>query len=277
MMAEETLRFDFGRNWAAYVARALDPAREEAARQSVARLIGADDLRGRTFLDLGSGSGVFSLAAFRMGATVTSLDLDPMSVACCRKLHEAAGGSPRWTVLQGSILDDSEIARLPLADIVYSWGVLHHTGEMWRAITLAASRVSPGGLFCIAIYNRVESRVTGSETWRRIKRTYVSQPRAIRKLMEWSYGAYKTTALIVTLRNPFAVAKAYRHERGMSLWHDWVDWLGGYPYEFASPAEIFDFVRATLGFELIRMTTTSSLGCNEFVFRRPADAPAARI
>jgi len=277
-MTEDTLRFDFGRNWASYVARALDPAREEAARQSVANLVGADDLRGRTFLDLGSGSGVFSLAAFRMGATVTSLDLDPMSVECCKQLREAAGASPRWTVLQGSILDDAAIARLPQADIVYSWGVLHHTGQMWRAITLAASRVAPGGLLCIAIYNRVESRVTGSDTWRRIKRTYVSQPRPIRMLMEWGYGAYKSAALLVTLRNPFKVAKAYRRERGMSLWHDWVDWLGGYPYEFASPAEIFDFGRATLGFELIRMRTTSSLGCNEFVFRRPASASApARV
>jgi 2-polyprenyl-6-hydroxyphenyl methylase/3-demethylubiquinone-9 3-methyltransferase len=211
-----------------------------------------------------------------MGATVMSVDLDPMSVECCRRLRESAGSPPNWTVLEGSVLDEALVARLPLAEIVYSWGVLHHTGDMWRAVSLAASRVRPGGLFCIALYNKVESRAGGSAMWHRIKRAYVRQSRPVQKLMEWGHGAYRVAVMLATFRNPIKVARTYYHERGMSLWHDWVDWLGGYPYEYASAGEVFEYGRTVLGFELLRMNTTSSLGCSEYVFRRPGDVLATR-
>jgi 2-polyprenyl-6-hydroxyphenyl methylase/3-demethylubiquinone-9 3-methyltransferase len=263
------LRFEFGRNWASYLTESFSPARLDAATASLVALLGEADLRGRTFLDVGSGSGIVSLAAFNLGATVISVDDDPESVGCGQRLREAAGSPDRWTVIRGSILDVALVERLPMADIVYSWGVLHHTGSMWAAIRLAASRVPPGGLFCIAIYNKVERRAGGSRTWAAIKRAYVRAPRPIKTVMEWIYGATKSAMLVLTLRNPVRVARDYQRERGMSLWHDWVDWLGGYPYEYASAGEIFAVGRDTLGFDLVRMNTTSSLGCNEFVFRRP--------
>jgi 2-polyprenyl-6-hydroxyphenyl methylase/3-demethylubiquinone-9 3-methyltransferase len=268
------LRFEFGRNWAAYLSKAFGPARLDAATKSLVALTGESDLQGKTFLDIGSGSGIVSLAAVQLGATVTSVDYDPESVACAERLRASVSSPIRWTVLAGSILDPALVDRLPMADIVYSWGVLHHTGAMWNAIRLAASRVPPGGLFCIAIYNTVERRVGGSRFWAVIKRTYVRVPGLLKKVMEVGYGAAKGAMLVLTLRNPVTVARDYQRVRGMSLWHDWVDWLGGYPYEYASAGEIFAFGRDELGFELIRMNTTSSLGCNEFVFRRPVSAPA---
>jgi len=264
-------RFAFGRNWDAYLRSAFNPAREASARESVIRLVGASNLQGRTFLDVGCGSGIFSLAAFRLGATVLSFDVDPQSVACCRQLRTSAGSPASWTVLEGSVLDDEFVHTLPTADIVYSWGVLHHTGDMWRALRLAASRVEPGGLLCVALYNKVESRAGGSRLWWAIKGFYVRQPRVIQILMEWTHAAYRVAVMIGTLRNPVRVARTYHQERGMSLWHDWIDWLGGYPYEYASAGEVFDFGRNTLGFQLLRMHTTSSLGCSEYVFQRPAD------
>lgn len=268
----DALRFEFGRNWAAYLSGAFGPARLEAATKSLVALIGQSDLEGRTFLDIGSGSGVVSLAALRLGATVTSLDYDPESVACAEQLRSSFSSLGRWTILRGSILDTALVDRLPMADIVYSWGVLHHTGALWPAVRLAASRVLPGGLFCIAIYNKVERSVGGSRSWAAIKRTYVRMPRPIKTMMQWTYGAAKSAMLMIRLRNPVTVAHEYQRERGMSLWHDWIDWLGGYPYEYASAGEVFAFGRDELGFELVRMNTTSSLGCNEFVFRRPLPA-----
>jgi len=233
------------------------------------QLLELSDLRNRTFLDIGCGSGVFSLVAHRLGATVVSVDLDPLSIDCCRRLHQAEGLPATWSIRQGSILDEDFCRQLPQSDIVYSWGVLHHTGDMFRALTLAASLVRPGGLLCIAIYNRVESRVAGSRSWWRVKRMYVSQSGPVKRLMELAYGTFKGAALVATLQNPLSVARKYHRTRGMSLWHDWVDWLGGFPYEYASAGEIFAFARRELGLEMLRLNTTSSLGCNEFVFSKP--------
>lgn len=54
----------------------------------------------------------------------------------------------------------------------------------------------------------------------------------------------------------------------MSHWHDWIDWVGGYPFEVAKPELIFDFYRDR-GFTLHNMTTCGGGGgCNEFVFIR---------
>ena len=266
----DDLRFDFGRNWQSYLDRAFDDAREETVRRSLVCLTGLADFHGRAFIDIGCGSGVFSLAAHRLGASVVSLDLDPLSVECCRRVRASAGSPDTWRVLEGSILDPAIVKQLSPSDIVYSWGVLHHTGQMWTALRAAAVLLAPGGLLCVALYNKVESRLTGSDSWLRIKRFYVSSGRTAQAIMKLGYGAYKTATLIATIHNPVTVARAYRQQRGMSLWHDWVDWLGGYPYEYASAGEVFRFGQEELGLQLIRLNTTSTIGCNEFVFFRPA-------
>ena len=94
-----------------------------------------DDLTGKTFLDIGSGSGLFSLAARRLGAKVHSFDFDSNSYGCTMELRKRYfDGDGNWKVEQGSALDRNYIESLGKFDIVYSWGVLHHTGAMWTAL-----------------------------------------------------------------------------------------------------------------------------------------------
>ena len=134
-------RFGFGENWARYI-RQISEANIIAATSDLAALLTLPSLTNLTLLDIGSGSGIHSLAAMRLGATVTSFDYDEHSVACTRALREQFAGeaAARWNVVgQGSILDETFVASLGYFDVVYSWGVLHHTGAMRRAI---ASRVT---------------------------------------------------------------------------------------------------------------------------------------
>jgi 2-polyprenyl-3-methyl-5-hydroxy-6-metoxy-1,4-benzoquinol methylase len=263
--------FAFGRNWQRYVDRYLDPERIAIASQSLTDLIG-EDLRGKTFLDVGAGSGLFSLCAQRAGAArVISIDVDPDSVESCRTLKERSGNPATWDVIEGSVLDPRLQELVPPGDIVYSWGVLHHTGDMWRAIRLAAGLVKPRGLFCIAIYNRATDRFLDSERWLRIKRAYNHAPGAGRTAMRWTFLAYWTARQLYARQNPFQIAREYKRSRGMALMTDLVDWLGGYPYEFATADEVVAFCTENCGLELVKVLalTPRDTGNNQFVFRRP--------
>jgi 2-polyprenyl-3-methyl-5-hydroxy-6-metoxy-1,4-benzoquinol methylase len=267
-------RFEFGENWARFL-RVLSEERIAAAERALQRMLGQTRLDGLSFLDIGSGSGLSSLAARRLGARVHSFDYDPRSVASTTELRRRYySGDPQWTVARGSALDPDYLRSLGSFDVVYSWGVLHHTGRMWEALENAIVPVAPGGRLFIAIYNDTGSQ---ARRWRSIKRTYNRLPRAARAPF----------AVVVSLPEEgkaFARALArlrpgeylrswtdYRRRRGMSRWHDIVDWVGGYPYEFATPDEIFDFYRER-GFTLDKMQVGGvGLGCNEFVFRRTSN------
>lgn len=276
-MANDTaIRFGFGKNWESFVDSHFSQERVELAMQSMRDLLGVDDLAGRTFLDIGSGSGLFSLAAVGLGADrVVSFDFDADSVRTTDRLRSLANVEPaRWQVLRGSVLDPDFMASLAPADIVYSWGVLHHTGDLWSAIDAAAAKVKPGGLLALSIYNKVDRRFAGSNLWLAIKRTYVHSPLPVKWLIEGAYVANFIVRHLITFRNPFRIIAAYRNERsrGMSFWHDVRDWVGGYPYEVATAGEMFCYLHQKQGLQLENMTTTHSVGCNEFVFSRPMGA-----
>lgn len=261
-------RFEFGKNWARFLA-VLDEERIDEACKSLQKMLGVDSLTGRTFVDVGSGSGLFSLAAMRLGATrVRSFDYDPSSVACGLSLKgRFFPDAENWTVEHGSALDGRYLANLGQFDIVYSWGVLHHTGAMWQAIANVAALARKDGIFFIAIYNDQGWLTAG---WRWVKRTY-NRSAAGRWFILVSFCSFFAIqgliADLVRLRNPVARYAAYKRSRGMSRVHDWVDWLGGLPFEVATPEQIFAFHK-NKGFHLENMLLRPGHGCNEFVFSK---------
>jgi 2-polyprenyl-3-methyl-5-hydroxy-6-metoxy-1,4-benzoquinol methylase len=263
-------RFEFGRNWTRFL-ELVDDTRIRQAEESLSAMLREPTLEGKTFLDIGSGSGLFSLAARRLGATVRSFDYDPHSVNCARELRRRYdAGTSAWTIEQGSVLDAAYMRALGTYDIVYSWGVLHHTGRMWDAIDAAARAVAPGGKLFIAIYNDQGSR---SDRWKTIKRLYNRLPSPLRPLLAAVTSVPdegKALARAVLRGRPGDFVRRWRanNARGMNHWRDIIDWVGGYPYEVAAPEEIFDFCRAR-GFTLIGLRCKGvGLGCNEFVFER---------
>ena len=270
-MNHQADRFEFGKNWQSFLST-LDDDRITQSIDSMAAMLGTRSLQGKTFLDIGSGSGLSSLAARRMGARVTSFDFDSASVRCTEELRKRyADDAPDWSVTQGSVLDETMMKSLGTFDVVYSWGVLHHTGSMNRAIELAADRVVSGGLFFIAIYN---DQGGASRRWHAIKTSYHRLPNFLKPVWVIVVAAWYelkfALARLVRGRNPlpFADWNAKRNDRGMSAWHDWVDWIGGLPFEVATPEEIIVPLRRE-GFVLENLRTVGSgWGCNEFVFRR---------
>ena len=277
---EETgTRFGFGENWQTFL-RQIDEVRIRTAEQSIQELLGEEELDGRTLLDIGCGSGLFSLAARRLGARVTSFDFDANSVACALELRRRFfPDDADWTVLQGSVLDQPLLQRLGRFDIVYTWGVLHHTGAMWQAIRNAQDSVAPGGRMVIAIYNDcgLESRI-----WRGIKRLYCRTPRLLQPgFAALAYAPYEARdAVGLARRGRFREYvhswTRYRERRGMSKWVDIKDWVGGYPYEYASAGAIIEFFERH-GFTALEVRPTATLGCNEFVFRAPRTAGSDRV
>lgn len=263
-------RFEFGINWSRFL-RLVDEPRIRQAQQSLSAMLREPTLEGRTFLDIGCGSGLFSCAARRLGARVHSFDFDPHSVACTRELcRRYDGGSGQWVVEEGSVLDPAYMRALGQFDVVYSWGVLHHTGRMWEAMDAASAAVKPGGKLFIAIYNDLGTRTT---RWRAIKRTYNRLPRGLRPLFTVAVSVpeeAKTLLRACAKGRPQDYVRLWTapENRGMNRWRDMVDWVGGYPYETATPEQVFDFCRAR-GFSLTALRCGGvGLGCNEFVFER---------
>ncbi|MGH9325231.1 MAG: class I SAM-dependent methyltransferase [Terriglobia bacterium] len=265
----QKITFSFGRNWQRFVERSLSPERERIAITSIRDFLEISDLNGRSFLDVGCGSGLFSLAALRLGARqIVSFDVDPFSVRCCEELKSRAGNPGRWQVLQGSILDEAFLARIGKADIVYAWGSLHHTGDMWKAIRHTANLVETNGLFYLSIYNKVTGR-KGSDFWLRVKKLYNRSPQTGKRVLEGvHFFRNGVVRKLASFENPMTLFTQYSRERGMSYWTDVRDWLGGYPYEFASTDEIFRFATRELRMELVNLRSTNTLGTNEFLFHR---------
>ncbi|WEJ13728.1 class I SAM-dependent methyltransferase (plasmid) [Sinorhizobium sp. M103] len=209
-------------------------------------MLRVDDLHNKTFLDIGSGSGLFSLAARKLGARVHSFDYDPQSVACTRALKQRYfPESTDWLIEEGSVLDADYLRRLGQFDIVYSWGVLHHTGAMWQALENVDGNVSKNGKLFIALYNY---QPLTSKYWTHVKRLYNK------------YSILRPPIIFIHLLYPALPSYILKYvqgrklPRGMSFWYDHLDWLGGYPFEVSTPKQIFDFYREK-GYRLDQIKT----------------------
>ncbi len=257
-------RFAFGANWAEFLSH-LDEQCIAIAELSLTELLQVEDLQGKTFLDIGSGSGLFSLCAKRLGATVHSFDFDPQSVACTQELRSRYfSDDPDWKIESGSALDAEYLQSLGSFDVVYSWGVLHHTGSMWQALDNVTALCAPKGKLAIAIYNDQGLR---SKLWWCVKKIYCSGAIGRWAMLSLFIPWFFVRTLLVSLVHRHNEFAKYRRNRGMSIIRDWIDWLGGFPFEVATVEQIVSFYEER-GFRLINSKKTKRLGCNEFVFVR---------
>jgi predicted RNA methylase len=253
------VRFTFGENWLSF-STVLDQARITDAERSLQRLLACHRLDGLSFLDIGAGSGLFTIAATRIGAQrAVAVDRDPNCLAAIRSNLDRflpVDVVSRAEVRSGDILAQEKLAPGPF-DVVYAWGSLHHTGAMWPAIKNAATYCADQGTFAMALYNRTKH----SSRWLYIKQFYNKAPIPLQLVMVSLMAASRSLIRLLRMKHP------WRIERGMSVWYDAIDWLGGVPYEVASVDEVTAFMKR-LGFVPVRIFATAGSGCNEFVFRR---------
>lgn len=261
--------FAFGENWKSFLAE-LDDGRIVEAEKSLQWLSGRQRLDRLGFVDIGSGSGLSSLAARRLGAVVHSFDYDAQSVECTKLLRDCFfADDSSWLVEQGSILDRDYLAGLGRFDVVFSWGVLHHTGVMHEAIENASRLVAPGGMLIFALYRK--TRLCRFWTW---EKCWYSQASARgQSVARRLYVALMRLAFTLAGRNFTAYVSNYRSNRGMDFNHDVHDWLGGYPYESIGPAAVAQHMK-DLGFSHVRSTVRPystgwfGSGCDEYVYNR---------
>lgn len=267
---QDTTRFEFGKNWQAFL-KNINPEIIRLATDSLQEMVGTSDLPGKRFLDAGAGSGLFSLAARNLGASVFSFDLDPHSIECVTELRRRyRPGDGDWQIEQGSILDREFLARLSPFDIVYSWGVIHHTGNMWEAFDNLVHLVAEDGMLLVTTYNDQGGE---SRRWAKIKKMYNGLPAGLRFIVLWPAFARlwgPTTVRDAMKFRPFATWRTYpQQNRGMSPWRDVVDWVGGYPFEVAKPEQVIARAQS-MGLQLRQAKTCGSgRGCNEFAFSKP--------
>jgi 2-polyprenyl-6-hydroxyphenyl methylase/3-demethylubiquinone-9 3-methyltransferase len=264
-----TSTFGFGDNWLKFVAD-LNDEQIAIAQQALQIFLNRSELSGLKFLDIGSGSGLHSLVARKLGARVHSFDFDQKCVACTKSLRDKyLPGDIDWKIENGSILDEAYINSLGTFDLVYSWGVLHHTGAMWVALRRAASLVAPGGTLAIALYRKTPL----CEAWKIEKRLYSAAPPVIQAIVRRAYQSAFLAGIIATGRNPLSYVRNYQVTRGMNWSIDAHDWLGGYPYESASAAEVKAQLEE-IGFHVIYSIERRpglgifGTGCNEYICQR---------
>ncbi len=274
-LSKEHAAFPFGENWKRFL-RSFDEERLTRAKDSLTEFLAPHRLEGKTFLDIGCGSGLFSYAAHELGAgSVLSFDVDPACIECCRQLRVRAKDPEAWKIVQGSILDASFVSNLGLFDVVYSWGVLHHSGRMWDAIENSAGLVKPGGLFYIALYNKLLDRQGQAswihKFWTTVKQLYNTRPLLGRVLLGPSAMAAYLVLVACRGENPVRHVKNYKSDRGMDWQTDARDWLGGFPYEFATQQEVISFVTSkSPDFTVVNLKPTTGRGLNWFLFNRRA-------
>ena len=254
-------RFGFGQNWINF-SKAISENEIAASQQAIMELLSVQNLAGKKLLDIGSGSGLSTIAAKRLGAEVIAFDYDVNSVqATCNNIKKFEGSvlGKEVQVLQGSVLDLKFLQNIEKCNIYYSWGVLHHTGNMYLSYLNLSKVIESEGILAIAIYN---DQGIKSKLWWVVKYLYNNSPILRIFIIAFSYWYF------VPLRRLYNFFKRKQARRGMNLYFDMLDWLGGFPFETESPRTTVEVFNA-LGFDLIKQKNVGNrLGCNEFVFKK---------
>lgn len=228
-LTDRSAQFEFGKNWRDY-AKSVDRERIDHTTAALRRMF-LNGLEGKTFIDIGNGSGIRSLAALELGASsIRAVDIDENSAETTRALLTKFAAGKKWTAETASVFDLTG-----QYDVVFSWGVLHHTGDMWRAIEHASRLVKPGGVLAISIYTQTPL----CSFWKVAKRLYSNAPRPLQFIGRAGYTSAFVGYMTARGINPIAYFRDYaKNSDGMTFTAGAHDWLGGFPYESASVDEM---------------------------------------
>ena len=269
---EKGIRFKFGENWKRFSNNNLT---EEAINEAILCTKKSLDysgitLKGKRVIDIGCGSGLFTLSALRLGADhITSFDYDPESVECTKELLKSNSlSNQNYEILEGNILDNNFISRLGKFDIVYSWGVLHHTGNLKKALKNSSSLVNENGSIFVALYQKTFLDIF----WKIEKRFYSSSSKRIQNIIDKIYILLTKISFKIKGISFEKFIKNYANNRGMNYYRNVSDWLGGYPYEGITTDECKQFFRK-FGFQKLYIKKrgrfwASGSACNEYIFKK---------
>jgi SAM-dependent methyltransferase len=264
----------FGQNFKDNLLSSFNKSKLEETKKFITHFLEVDSLMGHTFLDAGCGSGVFTLAATELGADVFSFDIDDVAIQNTKKLLTDFGYTyDDSKIIIGDILQPEFIQSIDRFDYVMCWGVAHHTGQMWKSIDSVCHTVKDGGVLHLGIYNKADGwgfypdgRFGPSGFWRKIKRFYSRLPSILQSFTDVLATVGIVCIYMVTFNNPIKKLKE-NERRGMNWQSDLKDWLIGYPYEYATPEEVFLFMKKR-GFSLTNLRTNNGLLTNNYVFRK---------
>ena len=260
-------RFSFGANWTSFNFIS-GPQQLEYSKLHLENLIGTKSIANVKIIDIGSGSGLHAQSFLELGAKfVKCIDIDRESVqTTIDRLN--AYSADTWSVEIADILD-IEVVEREKYDVVFSWGVLHHTGNLFLALQNASNFCKPGGLLVLAIYRKTWL----CNFWKLEKRLYNNCPLFFRRIIDLAFASLILIAKWILGTSPRTHIQEYSKRRGMDFMTDIRDWLGGFPYESANPKQI-ENILADKGFFLLhsnirkRQIGFFGSGCNEYVFQR---------
>ncbi len=267
-LTERETHFEFGENWKNY-SKTIDQKRINSAIEGVKKLF-PDGLAGKTFLDIGCGSGLHSLAALSLGAaSVTAVDIDENSVSTTQELLTKYAPGSEMEPRRLRLFSTRRQMRLARSTSSIPGVCCITPATCGEQSNVQLNFVNSGGQFAIAIY----SATSCDSMWKAEKKFYSRAPRPIQWTIWQIYMAAFLTAKTLLGRNPISYVRNYSEMRGMNFSHDAHDWLGGYPYETATATEIHDRI-CKMGFTEKRsfpLPVSRGLfgsGCHEFVFQK---------